>query len=137
MNKSSHIVLFILTCIFCIAAFFICGNIFKPNDIIIKETDDYIYVKEYTMYGNDSAIYKYHKQIVYIAKVKDKYKKIAVRHGFFDVLDDFKVIYEINGKIKEINNKYIFENVNIGDEIIFIERFYPYHVLRLSEINKK
>ena len=43
----------------------IIGAIIQKKDVLVKETSDYLYYKEYTIYNLDSTIYKYHKPITY------------------------------------------------------------------------
>ena len=41
------------------------GFIIKKQDVLVKETDEYLYYKEYKIYNLDSCVYKYHKPIIY------------------------------------------------------------------------
>lgn len=44
-----------------IAILVIIGEICNSKDKIIKETPDYLYVMEYSLYNMDSVVYKYKK----------------------------------------------------------------------------
>ena len=67
-----------------IAILVIIGEICNSKDKIIKETPDYLYVMEYSLYNMDSVVYKYKKTKTYNGIVIEKNKKIKVNIFFIN-----------------------------------------------------
>lgn len=125
---------FLLTMV-CLILFTGC----KPNRID-HETDEYIYVWEYDVFG-DSTLYRYHQPIKYVVTVVDKKKTTSsawVVHpkggGHAVVSHHYHVYYIIGGEKKDRLDYDLFNKVNVGDKVIFLETFYPYHDLRPIKI---
>lgn len=121
---------FICACIvmFGYIFYYIFGFIEKPKDVLVKDTNEYIYVKQYSLYGSDSAIYKFHKPITYDGTIIEKRKSsnfvgIAGKGGH--LVHHYYVTIQYNGKLTEINDSRMFDNVERGQTIKVIERFYP------------
>ena len=45
--------------------YYITGEIIRKPNIIVKQDSEYLWVKEYTIYNEDSCIHKYHQPIIY------------------------------------------------------------------------
>lgn len=45
------------------------GGIVRKRSVLVKETTEYVYYKQYDIYNKDSCVYKYHKPIIYDGKV--------------------------------------------------------------------
>lgn len=45
------------------------GGIVRKRAVLVKETTEYVYYKQYSIYNKDSCVYKYHKPIIYDGKV--------------------------------------------------------------------
>jgi hypothetical protein len=45
------------------------GGIVRKRPVLVKETTEYVYYKQYSIYNKDSCVYKYHKPIIYDGKV--------------------------------------------------------------------
>lgn len=44
---------------------FVSYFVFTPSDKLVKEDTEYLYIKEYKLWGTDSCTYRYHKPIVH------------------------------------------------------------------------
>lgn len=113
-----------------LAIYFFLGLVFKSNPKILKETDEYIYVKEYTLWDNDSTIYKYHQPIEYKGIVTHKRKGghfagVAGKGGHH--VTDYYIGFEFDNKKVEINDREIFEKFEDNERIKVIETFWPRH----------
>ena len=126
------VVLIFLICwfIFAVGYFFYCaiGFLEKPKDVLVKDTNEYIYVKQYSLYGNDSVVKKFHKPITYDGTIIEKRKSSSfvgvVGKGGHRVYH-YYVTIQYNGKLTEINDSRMFDNVERGQTIKVIETFYP------------
>lgn len=104
------------------------GFLEKPRDVIVKDTNEYIYVKKYSLYGSDSAIYKFHKPITYDGIIMEKrhssnFVGIAGKGGHW--VNHYYVTIQYNGNLTKVNDSRMFDNVEKGQTIKVIERFYP------------
>ena len=45
------------------------GGFVRKRSVLVKETTEYVYYKQYDIYNKDSGVYKYHKPIIYDGKV--------------------------------------------------------------------
>jgi len=118
--------LFILLFGFCLYS--ILGLALQPKDVLVKETKDYLYYKEYTLYGKDSTIYKYHKPIVYDGIISKKdysshWVGLVGKGGH--VQRHYKIIISYNNKTVEENDSWMYNDVEEGQNIKVIETFYP------------
>ena len=50
----------------------IYGGIITKEDVIVKRTSDYVYVKEYSWYNKDSTVYKYPATKKYQGVIQNK-----------------------------------------------------------------
>ena len=67
--------IFWLTVFFIFIVTLVSYPIITPRDVLVKEDIEYLYYKEYSWWGLDSCVYKYHKPIIYKGKVIDKYTR--------------------------------------------------------------
>ena len=117
-----------ITCLIGIIIYLIIGMIIQNKDVLVKEDTEYLYYKEYTLYNNDSAIYKYHKPIIYDCVVVNKRKS----HSFVGVpgkgghpVTHYYTTFKYNGKsVEEIGSEY-YNHFNVGDNLKVKEIFYP------------
>ena len=70
MNKFLKYILITLLvcctiCLFYIMGYCVTGEIVRKPNVILKQNSEYLWVKKYTMYNEDSCIYKYHQPIIY------------------------------------------------------------------------
>jgi hypothetical protein len=129
MNNSGEkfYILFFLA-FFIALVVFILGTIFKPRDVLMRETDNYLYYKEYTLFGLDSACYKYHKPIEYNGIVSDKFKSshfvgVPGKGGHAVVVYRTTVSYD--GRTYKYDGSWVYDHYEKGDKVIVTETFYP------------
>lgn len=107
---------------------FILGTIFKPRDVLMRETNDYLYYKEYTLFGLDSAYYKYHKPIEYDGVVFDKSRSshfVGVVGKGGHCVTTYRTTVSYNGKTYTYEGLWVYDHYNKGDKVIITETFYP------------
>ena len=107
---------------------FLGGTVFRPHNVLMRETDEYLYYKEYTLFGIDSAYYKYHKPIEYDGVVSNKSKSshfvgVPGKGGHYQTT--YKTTVSYNGTTYTYNGCWVYENYNKGDKVIVTETFYP------------
>ena len=113
--------------------YLIIGIIKQPSDVLIKETDEYLYYKEYSLYGEDSIINRYHKPIIYDGVVIDKSKNfvgLAGKGGHYVWYTDIK--YNTNQEYRE-DGSYFYNRHEIGDIVKIRVSFYPYKTIELLD----
>lgn len=111
--------------------YLIIGRINQPADVLVKETTEYLYYKEYSMYGKDSAIYRYHKPIIYDGIVVDKsthFVGMVGKGGHRVWHTDIK--YNNDQEYRE-NGSYFYNKHEIGDTIKIRVSFYPRNIIEL------
>lgn len=112
--------------------------IMTPSDKLIREDGNYLYYMQYTTWGFDSAVHKFHKPIYYDGHVTD----MDINEYIIGILgkgghwnSDIKVIISYD------NRTYTYEEdkfgygrtptypngdiINKGDKVKVIETFYP------------
>lgn len=105
------------------------GIVVKHKDVLVKEDTEYLYYKEYEWFNLDSAIYKYHKPIIYKGKVIDKYTSshyvgVPGKGGHYD--KNYKVVIQYNNKtVTENRGSSFYDYMNKGSDVEVIEKFYP------------
>lgn len=109
---------------------FILGTICKPRNVLMRETNDYLYYKEYTLFGLDSSYHKYHKPIEYNGVVSDKSRSshfvgIAGKGGHYQT--KYKTTVSYNGKTYTYEGLWVYDRYKEGDKVIVTETFYPHY----------
>lgn len=99
-----------------------CGNQKPP--IIVKETNDSIWVKRYSIFG-DSAIYRYHQPEIYYGKIIRRRNSKHSRRNLWIKLDNGKTIHR-----KRVSHYY---NFRIGDRVKITYIHYPYSDVKLEK----
>ena len=130
MNKTDFIFGSLITICIGIIIYLIIGCIVQNNDVLVKEDSEYLYYKEYTLYNRDSAVYKYHKPIIYDCAVVNKRKSggyVGVPgKGGHPVVHCYTT-FEYNGKrVEEVGSEY-YNRFNVGDKLKVKEIFYPHY----------
>lgn len=106
------------------------GFICKPRNVLMRETDNYLYYKEYTLFGLDSSYYKYHKPIEYNGVVSNKrrfshFVGVAGKGGHYQT--KYKTTVTYNGKTYTHDDFSVYDRYKEGDKVIVTETFYPYY----------
>lgn len=106
----------------------IIGAIVQKKDVLVKETSDYLYYKEYTIYNLDSTIYKYHKPITYNGIITKKYKSshfVGIVGKGGHRVTDYHLIVSYNNKGYEESNSTIYNRFQLNENVKVVETFYP------------
>ena len=129
MKQEGKILYIILTIGFIIlAVLFLGATVFRPRNVLMRETDEYLYYKEYTLFGLDSAYYKYHKPIEYDGVVSNKSRSshlvgLPGKGGHYQTT--YKTTVSYNGKTYTYSGSWVYEHYRKGDKVIVTETFYP------------
>ena len=108
------------------------GMIFTKSDVLVKETPEYLYYKQYDLYNTDSTIRVFHKPIYYDGVITDIYRSQHVvgllgKGGHWN--SDFDITISYNGKTyvwrEEIFGLQYYCGYNKGDKVKVVETFYP------------
>lgn len=102
----------------------------KPRNILMRETDNYLYYKEYTLFGLDSSYYKYHKPIEYDGIVSNKSRSshfvgVAGKGGHYQT--KYKTTVTYNEKTYTHDGFSVYDRYKEGDKVIVTETFYPHY----------
>ena len=106
----------------------IIGAIVQKKDVLVKETSDYLYYKEYTIYNLDSTIYKYHKPITYNGIITKKYKSshfVGVPGKGGHRVTDYHLVISYNNKGYEESNSTVYNRFQLNENVKVVETFYP------------
>lgn len=128
INKEEKFYILFFSVFFIALVIFILGTICKPHDILMRETDNYLYYKEYTLFGLDSACYKYHKPIEYDGVISDKSKSshfVGVPGKGGHCVTTYRTTVSYNGKTYTYEGLWVYDHYNKGDKVIITETFYP------------
>ena len=107
--------------------------IITPRDVLVKEDTEYLYYKEYSWWGLDSCVYKYHKPIIYKGKVIDKYTRshfagVPGKGGHY--VKNYHVVFKFDNRTEdEDRGSSFYDSFNKGDNVEVTEKFYPRHEL--------
>ena len=107
MNKFFRYTLITLLICVTIGVFYtmgycIAGEIVKKPNVIVKQNSEYLWVKKYTMYNEDSCVYKYHQPILHV-----------VLHVFKEFLEKVDIEF-----IEHILNIMVMKNIQKEDIVI-------------------
>lgn len=106
------------------------GIICKPRNVSMRETDNYLYYKEYTLFGLDSSYHKYHKPIEYNGVVSNKSRSshfvgVPGKGGYHQT--KYKTTVTYNGKTYTHDGFSVYDRYKEGDKVIVTETFYPHY----------
>lgn len=110
------------------------GFIIQKPDNIIKRTPDYLYVKEYSWYNLDSAVYKYKTDKIYIGIITHK----DTSRGFVGVpgkgghyVTRYHTTIKFNNTSYQEDGYEIYTKYQIGDKVKIKEIHYPSHSITI------
>lgn len=124
---------FWLTIFFLVIVTLISYPIITPRDVLVKEDVEYLYYKEYSWWGLDSCVYKYHKPIIYKGKVIDKYTRshfsgVPGKGGHY--VKNYHVVFKFDNRTEdEDRGSSFYDYFHKGDNVEVTEKFYPRHEL--------
>ena len=132
------LVIFLIICgIFIISL--IGGFIFTKSDVLVKETPEYLYYKQYDLYNTDSVIHKFHKPIHYNGVVSNITRSQHVvgllgKGGHWN--SDFDITISYDNKTYTYRDEifglvYVHHTYNKGDKVKVVETFYPRYEINI------
>lgn len=129
-NREEKFLYIILGVSFITFLVLLSGIICKPRNVLMRETDNYLYYKEYTLFGLDSSYHKYHKPIEYDGIVSNKSRSshfvgVAGKGGHHQT--KYKTTVTYNGKTYTHEGFSVYDRYKEGDKVIVTETFYPHY----------
>lgn len=117
--------------IFYTMGYCITGEITRKPNVIVKQNSEYLWVKKYTMYNEDSCVYKYHQPIIYKGVVTCRYSHFqgVPGKGGHRV---YKTRIKYNGNEEYTKRGYsYYTNHKEGDKVNVKVTFYPWYQVNL------
>lgn len=112
------------------------GEIVSNPDVIIKETADSIYVKQYDIYNKDSEVRVFKQHKIYEGVVIDKHRHtrfvgIPGRGGHTQT--NYRTTIKYNGETYDYRGRDYYNKYNEGDTVTVKEFWYPYHDVEILD----
>lgn len=112
------------------------GEIVSNPDVIIKETADSIYVKQYDIYNKDSVVRVFKQHKIYEGIVTDKHRHtcfvgIPGIGGHMQIR--YRTTIKYNGETYDYRCSDYYNRYNEGDTVIVNEFWYPYHDVEILD----
>ena len=112
------------------------GVIVSNPDVIIRETADTIYVKQYSIYNKDSVVSAFGQPKIYEGVVTDKHRHtrfvgIPGKGGYTQTT--YRTTIEYNNKTFDYHGSNYYHRYNEGDKVRVKEFWYPYHDVEILE----
>ena len=106
------------------------GGIITKEDVIVKRTSDYLYVKEYSWYNKDSTVYKYPATKIYQGIVKNKHRSsnlvgVPGNGGHFQ--SNYRPTVSYNNEHHTFTGSGIYCRYKKGDKVKVRVTHYPYY----------
>lgn len=107
------------------------GIIERNPNVIVKQDLEYLWVKTYSLYNEDSCIYKYHQPIVYegeVIKRKSNFVGVPGKGGY----RVYKTYIRYNKNEEHIEKRRSYYNTHKeGDKVKIKVSFYPSYKLEV------
>lgn len=112
------------------------GVIVRNPDVIIMETENSIYVKQYSIYNKDSVVRSFRQHKIYKCVVTDKHKHtrfvgMAGKGGY--VQTTYRTTIKYNGETYDYHGSNYYHRYNRGDTLTVKEVWYPYHDVEILD----
>ena len=125
----------VLTILVAIIFALLGGCIVKKRDVIIRRTNEYLYVKEYGWYNRDSVINKYKADKLHVGVLLDKrvsrsFVGVAGKGGH--AVTSYFVTIKFDNRVVEKNNSKIYYKYERGDKVSVRESWYPYYRIQFQ-----
>ena len=108
----------------------ISGFIVAKSDVVISTTPDYLYVRQYSWYNKDSAIYKY--------KTPKTYPGVVIhQNSYFNGVPGkggstkYKTTVKYNNTEHTFSGRTIYHKCKRNKKVQVYERWYPYYKIDL------
>lgn len=111
--------------------YLIVGEIKRSPNVIIKQDSEYMWVKEYSLYNEDSCVYKYHQPIIYEGIVVDRrshFQGVPGKGGHRVYRTD--ICYNENVEHTETGWSY-YDSHKEGDKVKVKVSFYPWEKIEV------
>ena len=119
------------TLLFVGVIYILVGDIKRNPNVIIKQDSEYLWVKTYSLYNEDSCIYKYHQPIVYEGEViKHKSNFVGVPGKGGHTVYKTHIRYNKNEEHIEKRRSY-YDTHKEGDKVKIKVSFYPSYKLEV------
>lgn len=112
------------------------GETVNNPDVIIKETADSIYVKQYSIYNKDSVVRAFKQHKIYEGVVIDKHKHtnfVGIPGKGGHMKTSYRTTIKYNGETHNYNGRNYYDKYNEGDKVRVMEFWYPYHDKKILE----
>ena len=136
MNKFFRYTLITLLICVTIGVFYtmgycIAGEIAKKPNVIVKQNSEYLWIKKYTMYNEDSCVYKYHQPIIYegvVTRRSSRFQGVPGKGGH----RVYRTYIKYNGNEEYTKRGYsYYANHKEGDKVNVKVTFYPWYQVNL------
>lgn len=110
--------------------FLIYGGIITKEDVIVKRTSDYLYVKKYSLYNKDSTVYKYPATKIYQGVIikKRRYSNfVGVPGKGGHHRTNYKTIVSYNNEQHTFTSSSVYYRYKEGDKVKVKVKRYPYY----------
>jgi hypothetical protein len=126
MNRKHILILIIGLFVVSGLLYVLIGGIVRKRPVLVKETTEYVYYKQYSIYNKDSCVYKYHKPIIYDGKVvrrRRNFVGLPGKGGHYAYRTH--IMYNNTEECIELGFIYYDEHKE-GDDVKVKVTFYPY-----------
>ena len=108
----------------------IYGGIITKEDVIVKRTSDYLYVKEYSWYNKDSTVYWYPATKTYQGVIQNKRRSsnfvgVPGKGGHFQT--NYRTTVSYNNEHHTFTGSSIYCRYKKGDKVKVRVTHYPYY----------
>ena len=112
----------------------IYGGIITKEDVIVKRTSDYLYVKEYSFYNKDSTVYKYPATKIYQGVIQNKRRSsnfvgVPGKGGHFQT--NYRTTVSYNNEHHTFTGSSMYHRYKEGDKVKVRVTHYPYYSIDL------
>ena len=108
----------------------IYGGIITKEDVIVKRTSDYLYVKEYSWYNKDSTVYKYPATKIYQGVIQNKRKSsnfVGVPGKGRHLQTNYRTTVSYNNEYHTFTGSSIYCRYKEGDKVKVRVTHYPHY----------
>lgn len=108
----------------------IYGGIITKEDVIVKRTSDYLYVKKYSLYNRDSTVYKYPATKIYQGVIQNKRKSsnfvgVPGKGGHYRT--SYRTTVSYNNEYYTFTGSSMYHKYKKGDKVKVRVTHYPYY----------
>ena len=112
----------------------IYGGIITKEDVIVKRTSDYLYVKEYSFYNKDSTVYKYPATKIYQGVIRNRRRSsnfvgVPGKGGHFQT--NYRTTVSYNNEHYTFTSSSVYNKYKEGDKVKVKVTHYPYYSIDL------